>query len=521
MTIIIQEFIPNDDSTALERFRRNRQWARSFSTSHFRQNFGITAAALKQVLQHLAIGADFIFPSLDSIDVLADSAIPLFMPPSIHSVVIAFNIEVHVNQARLQELSEDVVRMMPDIKSFVVEGGGTVLQHDDIFADLFIHLQHLHSLSLPRYVLTPLIFHTLRQHPCLNDLVTSDLDEHWEESVVGHHMSTHRWTTTTLSLPGHGFTSLTSIGMSVPHIRHAQSMLEEVGWPGKHLVEVEFFVAFPRDAGTGDVTLFARRVGEVCPVLRRFILSLYPDSALPQDLVGIEPVGYDLLEAVSRFPHLRQFRVEHALQMQVTDKDIGILAPRLAHLTSLSFNQHPLLLDEPHLSILAVAHFAVWCDKLDFLGLYFSAQKYPNIADLPATNYPVFEAKGFTLDVGLSPTPLRASSEALLILAEYLARMLPSDSEVQTGYHDCMFDSQEFSVVPGQSGALVLASEEELDVYHQTWDIVHTLSTGFRPYMPVLSKPVNASGREKSAVVVAAVGNDEVDGSVVVTASST
>lgn len=248
----------------------------------------------------------------------------------------------------------------------------------------------------------------------------------------------------------------------------------------------KFFIASPRNATSDVVVLFIDALVERCPHLEDFLLSMHVESAIPQDVFGIKALGVSVLEAIARIPNLLHLRMEHTMPISVRDSDMAILAPLFSRLLTLSLNPHPLVLQKPEITMLSVAHLARYCPSIDYLGLYLDGRCILGVVDLHDRHRPCFTHYPFIFDVGLSPAPNNPSPEALDVLAEFVACLIPVGADLQTGFQQMMFDSVEFTPVDVGMHGLVPAAEADLERHHQVWEIVEVLATMMRPLLPVV-----------------------------------
>lgn len=466
---------------ALEHFRQRLPYTRTFSTSPYRGHFGLAPEALAAFLDYVDLDREHLFPQLLQLDVATDAfKISQLMSPSVAKVFMVFNVDVVETADRVGTLLNNMVQSFPDLEKIGIAGGGVVMEYDDLFLLFFNSLPLLRSISLPRYALSPIIFHGLSNQPYLKKLRANDLDKAPEESVIGLRLGVQRWTPSRLRLRDHGFKTLSRLSISLPRMRNVLDFIRQDAFPGVHLTRFELFVSNPRDATPDEVVEFLEHLRRICVDLEDLTLSMYADTSAPQDVVGIQPLGLSVLRAIATLHSLEHFRVEHTLPMALSDDDILEVAPELGHLETLSLACHPLVLYKPDVSMLSVAYLARFCWGLSYLGLYLDGQRCPFVGDVGEGTYPCFASLPFVLDVGLSPTPMDPSPEALCVLAEYLAYLLPLGSEVQTGYRELMFDSLEFSPVDGVANGFAPTADSDMERYHKTWEVVDLIAAAIR-----------------------------------------
>lgn len=466
---------------ALERFRKHLSYTRTFSTSPFRGHFGLAPEALVAFLDYVKLDRQHLFPELLQLDVATDAfKIPQLMSPSVLKVFMVFNVDVAETADSVGALLNNMVQSFPDLEKVGIVGGGVVMEYDDLFVSFFNSLPLLRSISLPRYALSPIIFHGLSDQPYLKKIRANDLDKAPEESVIGLRHGVQRWTASRLRLLDHGFKNLSRLSISLPRMRNVLDFIRQDTFPGVRLKRFELYVSNPRDTTPDQVIEFLEHLRGMCIDLEDLTLSMYAEASAPQDVVGIQPLGLSVLRAIATLDSLEHFRVEHTLPMALSDEDILEVAPELGHLETLSLTCHPLVLYKPTLSMLSVAYLARFCWGLSHLGLYLDGRRCPFVGDVRERTYPCFASLPFVLDVGLSPTPMDPSPEALCVLAEYLAYLLPLGSAVQTGYRELMFDSIEFDPVDGVAMGFAPTADPDMERYHKTWEVVDLIAAAIR-----------------------------------------
>lgn len=414
--------------------------------------------------------------------------------PSVSSLVISFSEDADdTTPAFVSQALSAVQAKMPSVVDLVVEGGAFVIENDTSFASMFTSLLHLRSISLPRYTLTPAIYFALAGNPTVRALWSNDGDQYAEESFDGHRDSVISWNAGVINaVPPSG--PLQCLSMSLNTVADWMTFLEKPSFPGQHLESLEIFVARPRSATPQDVIALIRRIRDVCPKLDDLSLSMYAPTTVATDFLQISPLDLSVLLVIAELPYLRDFRIEHTLPLLLSDADIAILAQVLAEFETVSLNPHPLALFEPTMTVSSIAHFARHCQSLEFLGLYIDGRRCPFIAE--PSDMPSFSSQRFMLDVGLSPALEDSSVEALLIFGEYMALMLPNDSEIQTGYREVMHDSHEFISVPNGHLGLVRVPETVLEEYARFWDVVESLGGYLRPEMRLMYGSVTSGDDE-------------------------
>lgn len=475
--------------SALEKFLRNINYTQSFSTSPHKYHGSLSPRALAKVLHHLKLPADqpFLFPNLKSLDVGSDSAMYMLMPPSVVELNITFTMDIATSPPAVAQIVADVEQRLPSLEVFCVSGSNAVLQNEDIFVGFFMRMDRLTTISLPRYLLSPSIFHHLGQHHSLTGIRSNDINDRPENAVAGYRAFVQRWSPLQLFLPSPSFASLRDLDIALMHLTDGIQFLDETGFPTVMLNRFHFYVADPQDATAAESEDFVKMVAKKCPNLTDFMLSMFAETIAPQDFVGIERLKPGVVKAALEMRNILHVRFEHSLPMDVDDKDIAGFAPQCQKLKSLFLNSHPLGLFPPPLTMLSVAHIARNCPKLEMLGLYIDGRRYPDIQDQDGS-YPRFSYRDFILDVGLSPMPSDPSPGALRCSSEYFVYLFPDLGAIRTGFRRSVFDSREF--IPSDTAVmgLVPASLMLLSSWNMTWKLVVRLAAEMRKELMLISR---------------------------------
>lgn len=399
------------------------------------------------------------------------------MGPNVTQLAWLFELGSPETKSSLRDAVVHVVERMPKLESVSLEGGSIVVDHEDILMRLLQSLPALEHIGLPRYTFTPTMFRRLSVVGSLRRITVNRLEEGFQQSMLGRRSVVSRWASWTTFFSAPVYTQLRELSFSLPTLSLAVQFFAEDGFSLHGLERLELFIAFPREATADEVEELLHTLYQQCVGLEELALSMYGESTFPNDLFGLEPLTLSTIMPLTQFPRLRRISLDHALPLSLSDEDVGTLVMGLPLVETLRLNPHPLSLLLPSQTVASVFVIARSCLSIRTLGLYFDSRVFLPIPEgvvLPE----VFER----LDVGTSPFPIPASPEALWLIAEFIARVLPEGGEVHTGFYESMFDSTEFgpaSVV----GGFVNARDGLLQSFQEGWETVDCMARSFRAWM--------------------------------------
>lgn len=405
--------------------------------------------------------------------------VPLFMSSTITELVCVFNRRRNHSPHSFLENAAAVASRMPDISTLSLLGDSLALDLNSNVIELCTSLPRLRTVKLGRHTLSPPLLRTLMQKPTLTsiEIDTASItfrDQH--QSAVHHTVC--RWLDPAARFPMKCMTQLLAFAIALPDIHLAQSFFASGPIPTIRLQRLQLFLIYPQFSREPQLRNFLYDLYDWSPNLLELELTMVVDARLPTQVANVERLSFHTIEPLLRLSQLRTVVLVHSYPIHVTDSEAELLARGWPEMRHLSLNPNPAVLDSTPTSLYTISSFVHWCPSITKLSLYVDGTLPVELDAISSSSSPT--ANLHVLDLGASSCPKESKSDSLWNVAEFLSKVLTSETYIHTGLFDAPDDVQQF--IPDGNGNLVIMPAFYLLEYSQCWSDIASMQRSFREW---------------------------------------
>lgn len=419
------------------RFVENCSYVHRFTCLHPHR---YTLSRSSQLALGRVLNGTYLFPNLRVLALNDGSFSRIFMSPSIRHFYWNFESPLPAALSVIRGKIDDVVANMPDLSELSLFSGSLQGIYDETLADLCSRLRRLRSVHLTRHALTPIIFKSLMGLPALTSITINEDDGQDDVFFVGDRRHTLRWMGQSWVLPSPTVgAALDTLGISLPNVSIISSFLTQPTLSAGQLRSLDLVVGYPSTADRADTRNLFHLLSTACPSLSSLSIDMQPGFRQAIDIARIQYLVLDTFTPLFTLHGLTSFKIAHACPVEMTDSEAESFAKSLPRLRVLSLNRHPLVLYGSKLSVWSISSFARWCPEIEELSLFMDGRKI--VRSLSSLHY---ARRLRSLNVGASFFPIEGTPDSWMFLMTSLLFMLPDNCNMDTAYHDSLFDSRVF-----------------------------------------------------------------------------